>query len=429
MFPHSINLSFLTTPLPTSQSQLSLKSAKMSQPSLMIDGKIIIEDGFVYPWGKGELVHRQQQRKPTHRRAACTHMRIERVYGRNKCPSCHRVPDFGWLYQCMEDHDCPPPAEMTAAPEPLKGGPTEISFFAPPIPPLKLPIESIANKLSANPRVNISDYTAEHVELLAVQRAIVTETIIKTRRDVEAEAPMSYHRFVGLPEPPVPSPFTRCSWRSCHNCRPSSVERSYISLDTALVSDFGHISLANTVADRRVSDARIVRKLGLRQPPARWADNEGWASDSSDGAILRGSDDGDLASKGFRASIRKAFRGMLLNRSKYASGTVAAENGLAAPTDGEASPPTEQTAAIEAVEDSDDDDDDDDSDDFDIDLWVQLNDELLEVASSVRLPEHEGEVEELEGTGFGAEPVDVEGGVAVTEEAVEEQTADILTQA
>lgn len=61
---------------------------------------------------------------------------------------------------------------------------------------------------------------------------------------------------------------------------------------------------------------------------------------------------------------------------------------------------------------------------------IQLEHEkdLVDAASKIQLPGEDGEDDELDSE-FEAEPVEVEGGIAVTEEAVMQGTADLLTQA
>lgn len=60
--------------------------------------------------------------------------------------------------------------------------------------------------------------------------------------------------------------------------------------------------------------------------------------------------------------------------------------------------------------------------DFDMALWRELNDETLHTASNVKLPGHDG----LDGLEDQAKEVEVGDGVAVTEEAVDTGTADVI---
>lgn len=61
----------------------------------------------------------------------------------------------------------------------------------------------------------------------------------------------------------------------------------------------------------------------------------------------------------------------------------------------------------------------------DLGLWRSLDDELLQLAASVHLPGHDG----MDGLGFEDTEIEVEDGIAVTEEGVDLGTADVIIQA
>lgn len=60
--------------------------------------------------------------------------------------------------------------------------------------------------------------------------------------------------------------------------------------------------------------------------------------------------------------------------------------------------------------------------DFDIGLWREHNDEILHTASNVKLPGHDG----MDGLEDQTKEVEVGDGVAVTEEAVDTGTPDVI---
>ena len=60
--------------------------------------------------------------------------------------------------------------------------------------------------------------------------------------------------------------------------------------------------------------------------------------------------------------------------------------------------------------------------DFDMGMWNELNDELLEEASDVQLPGHDG----MDGLDHEMGEVEVLDGVSVTEEGVDLGAADII---
>ena len=64
----------------------------------------------------------------------------------------------------------------------------------------------------------------------------------------------------------------------------------------------------------------------------------------------------------------------------------------------------------------------DDSSEWNVGLWKDLNDELLHEASNVPLPGHDG----MDGLGGEEGEIEVEEGVAVTEEGVDLGMADVI---
>jgi hypothetical protein len=235
--------------------------------NLKIDGKIVIEDGQVYPYGKRNATDPKRRQSVSHRRAACTHIRLERVYGHLRCPFCQKYPATGWLFQCMQDHDWPAPKEVVL--DELKGNkagfsqgsPQDSNLFAFMQPSTStLSFQSFETVPESAKTTDNSQYTSAQVEILAAQRAHVGAVIADLCRLVQEQNPKGYHRWVGLPEPPAPTPYTICNWRCCHHCRPTSIERSWISLNTAIASNFTHCSL-NDNNGRPLSHLRHVRNL------------------------------------------------------------------------------------------------------------------------------------------------------------------------
>ena len=388
------------------------------------DGKIVISSGNISPSNDNVDEDKRKKQVTNHRRAICTHLRIERVYGDLKCPFCLHYPDTGWLYQCMQDHDHPPPSDDLL--DEMKGRvTTEFSSFD---------VLSSLEQTSSSPLLSPHErqllvtqsnnfhklYTPSQLLILAQQKANVALTIADTCRSLAEESPGSSYKPLGIFALGPPSPFTFCNWRCCHHCRPTSIERSWISLATAIATDFTHSSL-NDTNDRPISDARFVRNLGMRQPPIRNDDRQYWDSDISSEDLARGvkSSDG-----GFRASIQKAFRGMLLRNSKHLRGR---KRDPTTSTDGKS-----MIGERGSVNDNGTEwvirDGDGPEYDFDIELWTELNEEILQVASALKLPEQEGELEELAVTATGAVLIEVENGAAFSKEPTPEHGADVITQ-
>lgn len=117
-------------------------------------------------------------------------------------------------------------------------------------------------------------------------------------------------------------------------------------------------------------------------------------------------------SKGFRNNIKRAFRDMLMGRrDSMASTSTRSSVSTARP-----SRHIRRHARLREESSTDD------PMEFDLGMWERRSRELLEEASHVRLPGHDGH----DGLDAQAEEVNVENGVAVTEEGVNTGTADII---
>ena len=105
-------------------------------------------------------------------------------------------------------------------------------------------------------------------------------------------------------------------------------------------------------------------------------------------------------SKGFRDSVKRAFKGMLMSSRKR---------------DSWSSKSSKKSSRKRHISDNED-------TEFDLGLWKELSEELLREAAAIPLPGHDGK----DGIETEDDEVEVQDGVAVTEEAVETGTADII---
>ncbi|KAI9799878.1 MAG: hypothetical protein M1833_003800 [Piccolia ochrophora] len=239
-----------------------------------------------------------------------------------------------------------------------------------------------------------------------------------------------------------------CQWKCCPRCRPASRDRAWVSLAAVLHDDIGpfHGLESNDIP---ISPRDVVCNLGLRQPPPPpfWMDEPLSTPDESsdsDLALTRTSVQAHMNNPtGFRASVRRAFRQMLMSNRRNHQDTVSpySYNTAAAPSTSSTSGLSTLTELGEDDGDYQDDgslEQDQDVDEFDIAFYAQLNDAVLTEAAETALPEEreyepvedndEDEESEDGDEGFGSEPVEVHGGVAVTEEAVQMREADVMTQ-
>lgn len=262
--------------------------------------------------------------------------------------------------------------------------------------------------------------------------AVINEVQCPPKTQPDKKSPPSNRTLLDA-LPPVPSipgiqitlrMVPKCSYMCCQRCRPTFQDRCFQHLEEILHRAGPDPSIDFAKDNRPLANPAVVRKLGLYRPKTKRTrtfvdkgiceDKEGnytgYGSPlkrmqySLDGySKEKGKDhtnDGEQASKGFRESVRRAFRGMITTRRRRPSKSS------------QTSRRTKRESQIQ----------EEDGVDFDMGLWKELNDELLQEASDVQLPGHDG----MDGLDHEVGEVEVMGGVSVTKEGVDLGAADII---
>ena len=364
------------------------------------------------------------------RHAACTHLTMTRLFGAHRCYVCNCIPNIGWVYTCTQDHEslprpttdvCASSADLdhsSAIEETNSRAANQLSGWI---------VKAMAN----------GHYTVEQVDIINAQKRKVNETIAALdHSDSTPSSPpgaLTSLPFVGTKSrPPLriiteaagpkpilaaheqlvtlrTSPFPECHWSCCHTCRPTYRERSWQSFEGVLARDTAAYA-GPEFRERIVTDVKVARNLGLRKPHFRFdnsqeirtktsEDHNGVSPDNLFGQTDGEGDEqeGEDTGRGLRASAKRAFRGILLSRRRHSySGSISKKSGKRSLRGGQ------------------------ETEKFDVKLWKE--NQLLRDAAKVRLPGEDG-TDKLE---FEREEVEVEEGVAVTEEAVDLGTADII---
>lgn len=373
------------------------------------------------------------------RRAACTHLTMERLYGDYECMVCHRPSAWGWVYSCAQDD-----SENEASP-----GHDRVI----------LPAVTTADLTPwVREAISKGHYTDEQVEKMIAQRRKVLDTIsafetqfkktqaaarrMSSRRSrapstsFEANAHLPFpiitevtgsdadtaRRSFGYSTDSRPRIFPLCRYRACQLCRPTYRDRTWQILEDAFTAKVLPADIYENDENRPVSDLHLVYNVGLRKakasrPPLRTSNSMGIYRVNAHGqlALSNGAAgrpaslnefSADLAdqkteadSKGFRNSMKRAFKGMLMSRKRDSWGSKYSRR---------------SAQKMEAP--------DNDSAEFDLALWKEMSEELLHEAAGIPLPGHDGK----DGLESEDDEVEVEDGVAVTEEAVDLGTADII---
>lgn len=396
------------------------------------------------------------------RRAACTHLTMDRLYGNFRCNVCHRASELGWVYTCIQDGE----ADTIDAFESMTGKKTNSSDFSldgvhDGFPREKNKSPKLTARLSPwiEKAIAQGHYTEDQMAILRAQKKQVFDTAraaIETFENSQDETysspqPTTASQCVdanphltfpvlhaihetsptGIPiigsiKVPRLEMFPHCKFRACQLCRPTYRDRTWQCFDEIFENPMPSRAQAMGDENRPLASLSVMRNIGLREspcppprPPLRSFDSRALYEFDDEGKIVfnnrsshraASAHSADIAdasvepeSRGFRESMKRAFKGMLAARQNTTR------------SGGRRRRERESTTS------------DEDAAEFDMGLWQEMNDELLNDASSVPLPAKDS----IEGLADGErvtdqlEETDI-GGVGVTEEAADLNAADII---
>ena len=409
------------------------------------------------------------------RRAACTHITMDRFYSYGEshnwstCHVCYLPSRLGWLYRCTQDiNECYLAEDASGVPNTAEKNMEHEQKLDPGVISLTPWIEQA---------IEDGHYTREQVLIMRQQKQRVKEAIAEIEAHFEETLRAQYIRpslaslipnyptnanqinanetntdemhvvpelVLGV-EPPEnseisskaittaqPKLFPFCKFMCCQNCRPIYRDRTWQTFEDVFAQEVPLCTVDFENDNRPLADPSNMQELGSRvrkRPTLGSFESMGiipqldevvtdeFVTDSSTTPLTRTTDEShDLAdaeaeseSKGFRDSMKRAFRGMVMRRRGSSIGDISKKSSSKSIRSGRRV--RARTTAREEYEVQ-----------FDIGLWRQLNDELLWEASHTKLPGHDG----LDGLENQEGEVDVENGVAVTEEAVDLGSADII---
>ncbi|MCJ1303598.1 hypothetical protein MMC08_006408 [Hypocenomyce scalaris] len=405
------------------------------------------------------------------RRAACTHITMTRLYGDHKCLNCHRTSEFGWVYRCSQDYG----GELPISTDPLETI-FDVCMDEEAAAKERDGLEPTRLKPWMERAIEEGHYSEEHISVMKAQKQKVRDTInaaekafeeyrrpteptssepepsntstspeeSTTSPSIDASPHLPFPVIEVQNTPPVqqalPAPVDlpdlmptlpsmpgiqvklrmqpKCRYKCCQRCRPTFQDRSFQYFEDILYRTVPVPSIDFTADNRPIANAALVRKLGLHKPRPKtirtFADLKDYRAkeeqdpgygvpihrmDYTPDVYGKENEEIEPASKGFRESVRRAFRGMITS-SHYQSKSS------------QSSRMSKRQSRIQ----------EEDTEEFDMGLWNQLNDELLQEASEMKLPGHDG----MDGLGCEEGGVEVLDGVSVTEEGVDLGTADII---
>ncbi|KAF2635285.1 hypothetical protein P280DRAFT_412071 [Massarina eburnea CBS 473.64] len=198
----------------------------------------------------------------------CTHVSMERVYlgEEGYCAACGRLPALGFLYACRQDCDYD-----SLASRPGTGDANANDQKS----DLCRELEMIGLSKSIIATAEEGKYTEEQLEKLKTLKLELNQVISgsaqgsqATRMEkklVAAEADPSNNdgAFNSILADIMHTP--RCNFRACHSCRPYFAQRLYISFDAVFSNEFRPVS-PEDMDHLTTKSAQVVRSIGLAKP-------------------------------------------------------------------------------------------------------------------------------------------------------------------
>lgn len=246
----------------------------------------------------------------TSRRAQCTHMTMHRIHGNHACHQCGKIPNSGWLYHCRQDWLLEHQNSLATFADSAIVVPDESDYFD--------VMARYASSLKMSPsvirQIRAGQYTLDKVEKLVAHKEHLISTIKQfesksadstpttqsnssshesaisniiatlgtaatssnhpqpcsdrsSSAQGDTRASTSDNGATAIARKFPPTNAEPCRYVACHECRPYLADRIYVNIETI----FKELQPPITEEEERtlwVRDSRVVRNLGLRQPPS-----------------------------------------------------------------------------------------------------------------------------------------------------------------
>ncbi|KAF5969197.1 hypothetical protein FBULB1_10361 [Fusarium bulbicola] len=204
---------------------------------------------------------------------------MTRIYDADsKCSSCHEPGQFGWLYQCTQDHEKMIEEKLLTGEQPCMD---YLDFsFRKNMVVRKGSAEARRDKLSFLQELTpeqMASYRPDQIATILRQREELKEVIAKEERQKSTSALFSNL----LPPLGFESSFsdkgqrnldeeTLCQYKICQRCRPVCVDRAFLSLNAVADGEITPTAAAGfgfeSLGGRPVIDKDVVRHIDEHRP-------------------------------------------------------------------------------------------------------------------------------------------------------------------
>ncbi|KAK3334034.1 hypothetical protein B0T19DRAFT_145170 [Cercophora scortea] len=206
----------------------------------------------------------------------CNHSTMTRLYHPGfQCEMCKQVGPFGWLYRCTKDRNA---LIMDAK---SKGHTVVFDLLGQTFqnsmtlgrygPDVRAEKFSFLKEITP---AQLSSYTPHQLATILEQREKVARTISEERSS--SENPVFQYARLKYPhdgKPWMPDEKYECQYKVCPRCHRLGQDKSWLSLNGILEGDIMPIDAAGFsfafLSHRPIGDVRIVRNIGYRPVPMR----------------------------------------------------------------------------------------------------------------------------------------------------------------
>ncbi|KAF4454717.1 hypothetical protein F53441_2795 [Fusarium austroafricanum] len=215
----------------------------------------------------------QQPYKP-----ACTHLTMTRMYDANLiCSSCHEPGQFGWLYQCTQDHERIMELHLLIWQKLRKGSFAEDKSFR------KRSVEAQRDKLSFLEELTpkqMASYRPDQIATILRQREKLKDVIareeLRELRRSESALLGNIFQTTGFEESVNDNRRWAwggekfCEYKICQRCRPICVDRAFLSLNAVADGEIAPTAAAGfgfePLGGKPVIDKDVVRCIDEHRP-------------------------------------------------------------------------------------------------------------------------------------------------------------------
>lgn len=179
--------------------------------------------------------------------SACTHIRMDRIYGNWSCDTCRNPSPFGWLYHCTSD-------------VPEVGDYAFIKSLTHPVSPAGEELRQLGFSESVIREFEKRGYTDDQVQKLIRQKQHLKQVLERSTKPlppINQQAPEHTNTV---------SDDVRCEFKVCQRCGPVRKERCWVSFEAVFEDEVRPIDNFELTEGLPVKDVRIAKTLGLRPP-------------------------------------------------------------------------------------------------------------------------------------------------------------------